>query len=310
MKIFVAGGTGVIGRRAVAALARGGHDVSVLSRSASKDSLIVRLGARPVRCELFDPAQVTAAVRGNEAVVNLATNIPPANRAFKRKAWAPNDRIRIEGSANLVNAAIAGGCNRFIQESIVLPYLDRGEKWIDESVAFDPSPITRSVLDAEGNAHRFTEQGGTGAVLRFGTFYAPDASHTQASLAMAARGLAPVMGPASAYMSSIHADDAASAVVAALNAPSGSYNVTDNEPLTRGEAGEIIAASVRRARLRQLPDWLMKLVGGDTARLLMRSQRVSNAKMRRTTGWASQFASMRAGWPAVAAAAKGERQTR
>jgi nucleoside-diphosphate-sugar epimerase len=306
MKIVIAGGTGVIGRRAVRALAAAGHTVTVLSRSEANDAVIAGLGAAPARCDLFDRNQVNAAIAGQEVVVNLATRIPPANEAFKRKAWATNDRIRIEGSANLVNAAIGAGCRRFIQESIVLPYIDRRDAWIDESVAFASTTTTRCVLDAEGNANRFTQQGGTGVVLRFGSLYAPDASHTRAYLAMASKGMAPVMGLPSAYASSIHADDAASAVVAALAAPPGTYNITDDEPLSRADTSQIIASTVGRKRLYQGPRWLLTLLGGDTARLLMRSQRISNAKMRQSTGWKPQFPSMRTGWPIVAAAAKAD----
>ena len=305
MKVFVAGGTGIIGRRAVRLLVAGGHEVTAMSRSESKDAMLRELGAKPVRCDLFDPASLIRAVAGHEVVINLATNIPPIDKAFKRAAWATNDRIRTEGSANLVDAALSAGSDRFIQESITFPYSDCGADWIDERVDLRPSPATRTTLDAEASARRFAEAGGSAVVLRFGAFYAPDASHTKSSIQMVHKNLAPVLGPRSAYQSSVHADDAAAAVVAALAAPTGTYNVVDDEPLTRAEVITIMARAAQRTHLRRLPGWLMTLLGGATARLLMRSQRVSNSAFREATGWQPHHRSMRTGWPAVYAAAVG-----
>lgn len=301
MNLLVAGGTGVIGRRAVEALVRNGHRVTVLSRSQQNDALIASLGATPSRGSLFDPVSLAGVVAGHEAVVNLATSIPPSSQAFKRKAWAGNDLIRIQGSANLVNAAIAAGCERFVQESIVMGYADRGSEWIDEQVAFLPADIARCVLAAESSANRFASQGGVGVVLRFGNIYAADTIHTRANLAMVARGVAPTIGAPSAFMSSVHADDAAAAAVAALGVPAGTYNVVDDEPLTRQEVSEIAALAAGRERLRQIPRWFVAIMGGDTARMLMRSQRVSSSRFRDASGWTPRMASLRAGWPAVAA---------
>src|SRR4051812_44368787 len=103
MKIFLAGGTGVIGRRALALLVGAGHDVSVLTRSEAKAAAVRSAGATPVAASLFDRASLVAAFAGHDAVVNLTTHIPPLSKAARASAWKENDRIRTEGSANVVD---------------------------------------------------------------------------------------------------------------------------------------------------------------------------------------------------------------
>lgn len=297
MRVFVAGATGVIGRRAVARLVEAGHDVTGIARTAEKAELLRGLGATPVRVSLFDRAALADAVAGHDAVVNLATHIPPVTAASRGKAWEENTRIRTEGAANLVDAALAAGASRFVQESITFTYPDSGEAWVDaESTPIAPVALVESVADAEASAHRFASTGGAGVVLRFGSFYAPDASHSQAMLAAARKGVALVVGPPDAYQSMIHVDDAATAVVAALDVPAGTYDVVDDEPLTRREVASILGARL------PLPGRLAAL-GGAAADPLRRSQRVSNRRFKDAAGWVPRYASFRDGWPAVVAEA-------
>lgn len=298
MKVFVAGATGVAGRRAVRALVAAGHDVRGVARSASKANLLRDLGAVPVGVDLFDAADLQAAVKGQDAIVNLATKIPPLNRAMLPGAWNENSRIRTEVSRNLSTAGLANEVQRYIQESLAFMYPDQGENWIDEDVPLNAPRYTRSVSDAEAQTTRFSDVGGEGVVLRFGQFYSPDATHTRSMIATARRGLSPFVGPRDAYLPVIHADDVAQAVVAALEAPSGTYNVVDDEPLTQGELAEILASVVSRSKLLFPPARLMGL-GGPKVRVLMRSQRVSNRRFRDASGWKPTFRSAREGFPAT-----------
>jgi len=126
MKVFVTGGTGVVGTRAVPALVGAGHDVTAVARSEAKAALVRSMGAVPVTVDLFDAGAVGAAVEGHEAVLHLATNIPPMARAARSKAWVINERLRREASNHLVDAALATGATRYVQESICFPYLDQG----------------------------------------------------------------------------------------------------------------------------------------------------------------------------------------
>jgi len=289
LKVFVAGATGVIGRRAVAGLVAAGHEVTAVARSAEKAELVRALGATPVQVSLFDRDALRAAVAGHDVVVNLATKIPPMSQAARPGAWDENNRIRSEGSANLVDAALAAGATRYVQESITFTYPDSGDAWIDaETTAIEPPRLAAGVADAEASAGRFTEAGGTGVVLRFGLFYAADASHTQTMVAAARRGVSVVAGGPDAYQSMIHADDAARAVVAALTAPAGTYDVVDDEPLTKREVAKALGGRLR------VPGSLAK-VAGSQADIMMRSQRVSNRRFKEATGWSPRHQSLRDG---------------
>ena len=298
MRVFVAGSTGVIGRRAVTALVAAGHEVTALVRSPAKAALARSLGATPVEASLFDPDALRAAVAGHDAVCNLATHIPPLARAADTRSWSENSRIRSEGSRNLVDAALAAGATVYVQESIAFLYGDHGDELIDASTAqIGDGRFTEPVRTAEAQAARFAASGGRGVVLRFGGFVAPDSDQTLTILRSARRGISVEPGAPDAFFPAITADDAASAVVAALAAPSGTYDVVDDEPLSRRAQRAALAAAVGRPRLHSLPT-AKRMVGplGD-------SQRVSNRRFREATGWAPKTASVRDGWTATARAA-------
>lgn len=302
MKVFVTGATGVIGQQAVPALVAAGHHVTAVARTPAKAERVRAAGAEAVTVDLFDPAAVRRAVAGHEAIVNLATHIPPAARAARPGAWADNDRIRRELSAHLAEAALAEDLPLIVQESIGFLYADGGDAWLDEDAPTKPTPVTASALVAEANARRLAAGGGTAVILRFGQFYGPTAGHTR-DLVRAARRLrlGVLAGPPRAFASSIHTDDLGPAVVAALGAPSGTYNVSDDEPVRRSEWVALLAAAVGRPRLLYLGR-LVSTLGGRTAEAVGRSQRMSNARFREATGWAPTVPSVRTGLPATVAA--------
>jgi len=296
MKIFLAGGTGVVGTRALPALVAAGHDVTTVARTENKADLVRSLGGDPVTVDLFDATAVATAVVGHEVVVNLATSIPSLIKAARPGAWTTNERLRSEASAHLVDGALTAGAARYVQESICFPYQDHGDQWIDEDHPVDHAGPFSGARDAEAAARRFAEIGGVGVVLRFAQFYAPDSSHTQAFNAAARRRINPFVGPPEGYTSFIHAEDAGAAVVAALNGPSGTYNVVDDEPVTRAEAGRIVADA-----LGVKPPWTipkaLRATSPGSAKLLMRSLRVSHAHFTEATGWTPTHPSIRGAWP-------------
>lgn len=297
MKIFLAGGTGVVGSRALPALVAAGHDVTAVARSAGKADLVRSLGGQPVTVDLFDADAVAAAVVGHEAVVNLATSIPPLSKAARGSAWTTNERLRTEASHHLGDGARHAGALRYVQESIAFPYVDNGDRWADEDHPVDQVGPFTGARFAEAAAARFAEHGGAGVVLRFAQFYAPDSSHTQAFNATARRRINPFLGPPGAYTSFIHAEDAGSAVVSALRAPTGIYNVVDDEPVTRAEAGRIVAEALGVKPPRAVPK-VVQAVTPASAKLLMRSLRVSNRRFKAATGWQPTHPSIRGSWPA------------
>ena len=295
MKVFVAGATGVVGRRLVPLLVDSGATVRAVARSDLKAAQLKKQGAAPVRVDLFDPAAVDAAVRGHDVVINMATKIPSGLRLFMPGAFAENIRIRSEASQNLALAAINTRARTFIQESFAPTYPDRGDEWIDESVPIQPTSYVKSVLDAESAAREFTKSGGTGIVLRFSMFYGPDSSQTLDMVKSVRRGLAPAFGSPDAYMSSIWIDDVARAVFAALSVPAGAYNVTDDVPMRKAEAFEVLAREMGVKRPRMLPRWVTGLMGSVTE-TLGRSHRISNARFRQAANWTPKVPSLHEGW--------------
>jgi nucleoside-diphosphate-sugar epimerase len=295
-RILLTGATGVVGRRVLPLLVSAGHRVTAVGRTPEQHELLRAVGATPVSMDLFDPASVGTAVEGQDVVINLATHIPSSLfRALFRRSWRENDRIRREGSSHLTAAAAAAGVRRFIQESFAPIHEDGGADWIDERWPVRPVSYNRTVLDAEASVERFSRSGGTGVVLRFAGFYGPDPM-LQQMLAGVQKGWAPLPGAPEAYWPSVSHEDVSTAVVSALGAPGGLYEVCDDEPVTRKELGEIFARAIGVPAPRPLPRWFTAL-GGETLELASRSLRLSNAKLRAATAWAPRWRSIREGLP-------------
>jgi nucleoside-diphosphate-sugar epimerase len=296
MRVFVAGATGVIGRRAVAQLVAAGHDVTGIARTPEKAELLRAIGATPVAVGLFEAEALRRAVEGHEVVLNLATKIPPITRMTRTSAWSENERIRREGSRNLVDAALATGARVYIQESLAFLYGDHGDDWIDATTADQiDSPFSEAIRVAEDNVARFTAGGGCGIVLRFGRFYAADSSHSEAMVAAARLGLALDTGGPHGYAPAIDADDAASAVVHALDVPPGVYDIVDDMPLERGAQDHALASAVGRCRLVRVPRWMQPRAGTHLAG----SQRVTNRRFTEVSGWRPESPSANQGWKKV-----------
>jgi nucleoside-diphosphate-sugar epimerase len=173
-------------------------------------------------------------------------------------------------------------------------YPDRGAVWIDESTPLDPPWFATASAVAEAHAARFTRRGGAGVALRFGAFYSADSAQTAALVRMLRRGLLGLPEPTNGHRPWVHVDDVAAAVVAALDAPAGVYNVVEDEPLT-GAAHRGVLSDVFGRRVRGLPEWLAM---GPQLRMAMRSQRVSNRRLRDATPWQPLY-DRRAGWRRV-----------
>ena len=301
MHVFVLGGTGAIGGHAVPALVEAGHHVSALARTEAKADVLRRQGAEPRMVSLFDRAALASTFEGQDAVVNLASALPATALFVFRRAWRPTERVRMQGSATVVDAALDAGVPRIVQESVSLLYPDRGSAWIDETVPADEFPASRGNLAAEASAARFTANGGVGIVLRFGLFIGPGARHAEEMVALARRRITAVLGRPDSFVSSIHLHDAARAAVAALDAPAGTYNVVDDEPVTKAAFADALADAVGRRAWVRGPGRAALLLG-DRVASLTRSLRVSNELFRTTTGWTPTHPSARESWRATAEA--------
>lgn len=309
MRVFVAGGTGTLGRPTLRLLRDAGHEVVGLARTVERGEELRKLGAEPVVGDLFDVRAMTAAVAGCDAIMHLATRIPPLAKMRKLANWRDNDRLRSQGASVLVTAALEAKVKIYVQESITFLYQSLGDTQIFETAPIDaPQPLA-SARDAERETARFTARGGQGVVLRFGSFYSADAPSTQATVALARRRMFPVMGPGDHYMSSIHVDDAAAATVAALAVPAGIYNVVDDEPLPMLEYVAALTDAFGFKRAFHLPLGIARIVFGPSIEAVTRSQRVNNTMFKAVSAWRPRYPSVRQGWPAVAATMRGQKST-
>ena len=246
----------MIGRRLTLQLVAAGHQVTAVSRSPERSAMLERLGARPITVNLFDADAIARAIPGHEALVNLATHVPHTMaRTLLPGASRENDRICRISSGLLVDSALANGVQQFIQESFAPAYAPQGDAWITEESPLRPVRYNRTLLDAERAAERFARLGGAGIVVRFAGFYGADSTHVGDMLQTVRRGILPLPGDPETFCSFVSHDDAASAVAAALDLPSGAYNVVDDEPVTRGVLGRTLATLLGVKPPRPLPKW-------------------------------------------------------
>lgn len=283
MRVFVAGATGVLGTAAVRRLVSSGHEVTGIARSEEKRRLLYTLGAEAAQVDLFDPSGMRAAIEGHDVVCNLTTRIPTGTAMMRNSAWRENDKIRTEASAILAKAAADCGTLRLIQEAIAYVYADGGQEWITEKSPIAPLPLTASSLTATTNAMAFADQYRFAVVLRFGMFYGADAL-TRWQLERVRRGKPVLSGEPDAYVSPITIEDAAGAVVAALAAPTGIYNVA-GQPVHRTEwARALGTAAGVDGSAKFFPPLMRRLLGSRTE-ALSRSLRISSDAFHTATGW-------------------------
>jgi len=194
MRLLVTGGGGVLGQALLPLAAEAGHDVHSPSRG---------------ELDLFDPGAVTAACGHAEAVLHLATRIRPLSDLGKPEAWRENDRLRADAARILVDAALATEVDVYVQPTVTFVYPEDRPVSEDTPIG-EVSPILRSALVAEQHTARFAEAGRRGVVLRFGLLDGPGTGHEQ---------------PVTSLGATLHVEDAARALLAALTVPSGIYNV-------------------------------------------------------------------------------------
>ena len=299
MKLLMTGATGVLGMAAVPVLVSSGWDVTAVARSSDQQRDLDRMGARPVEMDLFEPADIAHKVAGVDAVVHFATAIPPYESMKQRSSWDTNDRLRDHATALLVEASIAAGVSRFVQQSVTFSYADGGTGWLDESSPIEPVwDVLDSSLAAEAHVARFAKAGGAGVVLRLSRLYGPGRASAEYVWAARERQL-PIIGSGRNYVSSLHVDDAATALRAALTVPPGVYNVTDDRPVSSADYNRSLAAALGAPKPRRVPEIIARASQGDVVKLLTISHRVSNQRFVKATRWSPTYSSVLDGWEDV-----------
>jgi nucleoside-diphosphate-sugar epimerase len=306
VRVFVAGATGVIGRRLVPLLLRAGHEVTGMTRSPERAGEITSRGAEAVVCDALDADALKASVgqARPEAVVHELTNLPSdlEPRKYKTQLAATN-RLRSEGTRNLVAGMKAAGAQRIVAQSVAFAYAPSGG-WVKEEeapLALDSPPPMDVAIGAVADLERQVLEA-EGIVLRYGFFYGPGTALASDGFyaELARKRRFPVIGSGEGRWSFIHVDDAAAATVAALErGRSGVYNIVDDAPAPAHEWIPVYAAAVGAKRPWRIPGWLGRLAGGSVAVAGMTTQRgASNAKAKRELGWEPSYASWREGFRA------------
>jgi len=302
MNIFIAGGTGAIGRFLVPLLVSAGHRVVALTRSPDRASQLAQMGAVPMLGDVYDEARLTRVVVESEAqvVIHQLT-------AFGTKdgdPYAETIRVRIDGTRSLIAAARAARARRFIAQSISFMCSPSGSGLTDEETPLylDAPPAVRALAEAVASLEGQTlgASGMSGTVLRYGWFYGPGTSYDpQGTIPTAIRnGTMPIVGTGAGTYSFINLRDAAAATVKVLaHDVTGIYNIVDDSPVRLSEwlpfAAKLLGApvpgheDVASARKRI----------GDMRVYYMDQQRgASNAKAKRAFNWRPAFPSWRAGF--------------
>lgn len=281
MKVAVTGATGVIGTSAVSTLVAAGHEVVALARTPEKAQRLQELGAVPHLGGLREET-LAELFAGADAVCNFATRIPVGYAGAWSRSWRANDRLRVHGVRAVVSAARSAGVRRIIQESVSFLYADQGDEWINEQSALDITPATEPATVAEAQVQDYRCGSRVGVVLRFGLITGDDAM-TRWQLQAARRGRPIGMGDPDGWLHAVHTDDLGPAVLAALQAPSGVYNV-GAEPVRRADHVQGYADAVGRQHVGFLGPMLRRMAG-TRAEPLARSLRVSSDRFMALTGW-------------------------
>ncbi|HST90429.1 MAG TPA: NAD(P)-dependent oxidoreductase [Ktedonobacterales bacterium] len=227
MRILVVGATGILGRHVIPRLVERGHAVRAVVRRTEQAGILRGLGVETAPGDILDQDSLYASARGCDAALHLATAIPRGPGGD----WSANDRIRREGTRNLLAAATLAHVTRYLQQSITFLYGDTGAALVDESAPLRPSPRIQSAADMEelvrGSALEWL-------ILRGGSFYGPGTGREDDWRAQARAGTLPLPGDGSALLSLIHVADMARAVVLAVeSAPARTIaNVVDDQPVS------------------------------------------------------------------------------
>ncbi|OGA66413.1 MAG: dTDP-glucose 4,6-dehydratase [Betaproteobacteria bacterium RIFCSPLOWO2_12_FULL_68_20] len=281
MRVFLAGATGAIGRQLVPLLRRAGHEVIGATRTAPGESALAAAGARPVRLDVLDREATIAALceARPEAVIHQLTDLS----AFDYEA---NARLRVVGTRNLVDAALAAGVRRMAAQSLAFAYAPgAGPAREDDPLDLGAEPPRRRTVEAVAALETAVAEMPEGVVLRYGllygpgTWYAPEGAHAEA-VRSGKRAATP------AVASFLHIEDAARAALAALDWPAGVVNIVDNEPARGTDWVPFLAA------LLGAPD-------PPAGRGEPWERGASNARARTALGWTPRWPSWRDGFRSV-----------
>ena len=308
MRVFIAGASGVLGRRLVRQFVARSHYVIGQVRSAKAESAVRGAGGEPCHADLFDAESLAKAAEGCDTVIHAATAIPTKQKPAAAD-WAMNDHIRRKGTRCLTEAAAKIGAKTYLQQSIAWVARPKDESPFDEQSPTVPEPSIQSAVDMEAIAREAESvEGFTVSILRCGYFYDSESAHIRMFADALRKRQLPIMGGGEALWAMIHTDDAASAYVAAAENPkSGVWHIVDNELVHVRSFLNEFAARLGAPAPRRVPIWLAKwLAGEQVVAYFTKSKRTTNARFRSNFGWAPHYPTYREGLDQIVAAWKTE----
>jgi len=294
MNVLIAGGTGTIGVPLAGALVTAGHQVTALSRSTTRHAELRALGASVVIADALSRDALRKAVANARPthVVHQLTALPKDGPRSALDLEATN-RLRIEGTRNLLDAAIAAGVRRFVAGSFaVLPEM------APPASADHTEPAAAAVASMESQVLDATTRGAIeGVVLRYGLFYGSNVPSTVAMVDLVRRRRLPIIRGDAGELPFIHLDDAVSATVRALDhgLAGNTYDIVDDRPLSITEVVETIAEYTGAMRPFKVPAWIPRLFAPYMARMASVRLVLSNTKAKTELGWRPEFATVRDG---------------
>ncbi|AHH95627.1 NAD-dependent epimerase/dehydratase family protein [Kutzneria albida] len=304
MRVLLAGATGVIGRALLPLLRGERHHVTVLVRDqAAAAELDVD---RVVVADLLDRHAVHAAVfsAAPEVVVHQATALRPGTGDTRWEVFERTARVRTEGTANLVDAALASGTRRVVAQSIAFATAPHGGPLLDEEAPLyldPPDAVWSTTVRAIAELERLVlhTSGVEGVVLRYGTLYGRDTAYDlNGPFGQAVRlGKLPLIGDGTGINSFLHVEDAAdAAATAVMSRATGLFNIVDDDPATARTWLPHYARAFDGPHPRQVPAELgARLLGWFAAHQQTRLRGASNRKAREQLGWRPGVSSWRNG---------------
>lgn len=296
MKVILAGASGTLGRPLMAALRSAGHEIVGITRTAQGAERISARGGQPIIADVMDRDAILRAFTGvrADAVLHELTALKKAPARFSQ--MNETNRLRIQGTTNLLEVAREAGATRFVTQSIVFGYGYRDVGRVDETDAFGTlaGDATDSAIHAMVSTENqtFNAPGIDGIALRYGLLYGEDVATMVRMLNR--RGL-PVPTKWRGTLGLIHHADAASATVAALEhgTDGRAYNIVDDTPISWRDYIQTVAGTHRAKSPLAMPDALLRVVAPYAAALMTRiNMTVSNQRAREELRWAPRFPSV------------------
>ncbi len=310
MKVLIAGATGAIGKPLSRTLRAAGHEILGITRSTDGAADLRAAGVQPIVADAMDRSALLTALTGASADVVVHELTALTKAPARHRDMIQTNRLRTEGTKNLLDAAHVVGARKFVTQSIIFGYgyTDHGDNLVTEENPFGQlhsgkaNPHVAAMLANERLAGE--ADGITGIALRYGLFYGAD---VQNYATMLRKRKLPIPTKPNNPLSWIHIDDAASATAAAVvGGGAGAYNIVDDKPASWREMFTSMASALDAPPPRALPPGLIRLAAPYVATIALDTTlRVSNAKAKAELGWTPEYPTLKEGLLAMKAQLRG-----